>query len=225
MAKNRKLSLIEVISMAVGTMIGASIFSIFGLGAKIAGKDLPEAFILSGIYALVVAYSYAILGKKIISNAGPIAFILKGFGDTILTGVLSILMWLTYVVSISLFVKGFAGYLLPFLHIESTQFTIGLVEVMVISFFTALNFFGSQAVGKAEFYIVLAKLSILLVFILGGFMTINWGMTRPAFDATHSRSLINASIIFFLSYMGFGLITNASENIESPTKYSFSNIY
>jgi amino acid transporter len=218
MGKNKKLSLIEVISMAVGTMIGASIFSIFGLGAKIAGSNLPEAFILSGIYALVVAYSYAILGKKIISNAGPIAFILKGLGDSIITGVLSILMWLTYVVSVSLFVKGFAGYLLPFIHLESTVFNVGVVEVIVIAFFTALNFLGSKAVGKAEFYIVLIKLSILLVFILGGFMTIRWGMTRPVFEASHTGGLLNASIIFFLSYMGFGLITNASENINNPKR-------
>ena len=218
MGKNRKLSLVEVISMAVGTMIGASIFSIFGLGAKIAGNNLPEAFVLSGIYALAVAYSYAILGGKIISNAGPIAFILKGLGDTIATGALSILMWLTYVISIALFIKGFAGYLLPFIHIESTPFTIAIVEVAVISFFTALNFFGSKAVGKAEFYIVLIKLSILLVFILGGFMTITWGMVKPNFDLSHTSGLLNASIIFFLSYMGFGLITNASENIKNPTQ-------
>jgi len=214
MKQNKKLSLVEVVSMAVGTMIGASIFSIFGLGAKIAGTDLPEAFILSGIYALVVAYSYAILGGKIISNVGPIAFIMKGLGDSIVTGALSILMWLTYVISISLFVKGFAGYLLPFIHIESTTFTIAVVEGSVIAFFTALNFFGSKAVGKVEFYIVLTKLSILLVFIIGGFMTINWEMAKPNFDVVHTSGLLNASIIFFLTYMGFGLITNASENVN-----------
>ncbi len=218
MGEIKKLNLIEVSSMAIGTMIGASIFSIFGLGAKIAGNDLPEAFILSGIYALIVAYSYATLGGKIISNAGPIAFILKGLGDNIVTGALSILMWLTYVVSISLFVKGFAGYFLPFIHIESTKFAIGIVEVIVIAFFTALNFFGSKAVGKAEFYIVLTKLSILLVFMLGGFITINWEMTTPNFDTIHTSGLLNASIIFFLSYVGFGLITNASENVENPKK-------
>ncbi len=217
MKENKKLSLVEVISMAVGTMIGASIFSIFGLGAKIAGHDLPEAFVLSGIYALIVAYSYSILGSKIISNAGPIAFILKGLGDNIVTGALSILMWLTYVVSIALFAKGFAGYFLPFIHVETTATTTGIVEVILIAFFMSLNFFGSKAVGKAEFYIVLIKLSILLVFIFGGFLTINWGMTKPEFDSVHTNGLLNASIIFFLSYMGFGLITNASENIKNPT--------
>ncbi|MCF6333302.1 MAG: APC family permease [Draconibacterium sp.] len=218
MTTNKKLSLVEVISMAVGTMIGASIFSIFGLGAKIAGQNLPEAFLLSGVYALVVAYSYAILGSKIISNAGPIAFILKGFGDNVVTGALSILMWLTYVVSISLFVKGFAGYFLPLFHIEPTSLSLGLVEGAVIAFFTALNFFGSKAVGKAEFYIVLTKLTILLVFILGGFLTIKGSNIKPDFDQVHTSGLLNASVIFFLSYMGFGLITNTSENIKNPKR-------
>jgi amino acid transporter len=197
MGNSKKLSLPEVISIAVGTMIGASIFSIFGLGAGIAGKDLPFAFILSGLFALAVAYSYAILGKRIISNAGPVAFILKGMGDSLVTGALSFLMWLSYVVSISLFVKGFAGYIL---------------------FFTALNFFGSKAVGKAEFYIVLVKLTILLVFILGGFLTIDMNMVKPEFHSSNVHGLLNASIIFFLSYMGFGLITNVSENLKDPQK-------
>ncbi|MBU0696132.1 MAG: APC family permease [Bacteroidetes bacterium] len=218
MGKDKKLSLLEIISMAVGTMVGASIFSIFGLGAKIAGNDLPEAFILSGIYALAVAYSYAKLGGKIISNAGPIAFILKGLGDSVITGALSILLWLSYVISISLFVKGFAGYLLPFIHIPTTTWTVSLVEIVLISFFTALNFFGSKAVGKVEFYIVFLKLTILLLFIVGGLMTIDWGMTKPNFDAAHTSGLLNASIIFFLSYMGFGLIINSSENIKNPQK-------
>src|SRR6056297_223194 len=116
----KKRSLVEVISMAVGTMIGASIFSVFGLGAQVAEHDLPEAFLLSGLYALVVAYSYAILGSKIISNAGPIGFILKGLGDSVIAGALSILLWMSYVVSIALLVKGFSGYFLPLLGLDLT---------------------------------------------------------------------------------------------------------
>ena len=218
MGTSEKLSLVEVVSMAVGTMIGASIFSIFGLGAKIAGQNLPEAFLLSGFYAIVVAYSYAYLGAKIVSNAGPIAFILKGFGDNVITGALSILMWLTYVVSIALFIKGFAGYFLPLFHLQATTFSLGVVEAALIVLFTALNFGGSKLVGKAEFYIVLTKISILLVFILGGCLTIKGNNVKPLFDHTHMNGLLNASVIFFLSYMGFGLITNTSENMDNPKK-------
>jgi len=218
MRKEKKLSLIEVIAMAVGTMIGASIFSIFGLGIKLAGTNLPWAFILSGIYAMAVAYSYAILGKQIISDAGPMAFILKGLGDNLLTGTLSILYWFSFVVSIALFANGFAGYFIPLAHIPPTHFNHSLVMAGLILFFTALNFFGSKAVGQAEFWIVLIKLSILLVFIVAGFNYIEWNRLSPQFDPIHLKGLLNASIVFFLSYMGFGLVTNVSENMKNPQK-------
>lgn len=218
MIKEKKLSLVEVISMAVGTMIGASIFSVFGFGAQVAGHELPEAFLLSGIYAFVVAYSYAILGSKIISNAGPIGFILKGMGDSLVTGALSFLLWISYVVSISLLVKGFAGYFLPLVHLGSGQINFVVVEAVLIALFVALNFFGSKAVGKSEFFIVITKLSILFVFIIGGLWTIDLINVKPDFSSKHTAGLIDASVIFFLSYMGFGLITNASENMKQPER-------
>ena len=214
----KKLNLVEVISMAVGTMIGASIFSIFGLGAKVAGQDLPVAFLLSGVYALVVAYSYSILGSKIISNAGPIGFILKGLGDNIITGALSFLLWISYVVSISLLAKGFTGYFLPLLNLNVTYINFAAVESVLILFFIGLNFFGSKAVGKSELFIVIIKLTILFVFIIGGLWTIQGNNIKPVFDNQHTSGLINASIIFFLSYIGFGLITNASENLKNPKR-------
>ncbi len=216
--KKKSISLIEAISIAVGTMIGASIFSIFGVGAEIAKQDLPETFLLSALFAFAVAYSYMKLGSKIVSNAGPIAYILKGFGDTVVTGSLSVLMWLSYVVSISLFAKGFSGYFLPLFGFSSTALSLGITEAVVIAFFTALNFFGSKAVGKAEFYIVLIKLSILGLFIVFGLFTIKPNLIVPSFNPSHLSGLIHASVIFFLSYMGFGLVTNISENMENPQK-------
>ncbi len=220
-----KMGLWQAVSMAVGTMIGASIFSIFGVGAQIAKQDLPEAFLLSGIYAFIVAYSYAVLSKKIISNAGPIGFILKGIGDSIITGALSILMWLTYVVSLALFAKGFAGYFLPLFNITVTPLTNGILMAAVIALFTVLNFFGSKAIGKVEFLIVLIKVLILGVFIVFGLLTVVPGNLTPEFTSAKVNGLLHASVIFFLSYMGFGLITNASENIVNPSKNIPKAIY
>lgn len=216
--QSKKIGLLEAVAMAVGTMIGASIFSIFGVGAKIAGDNLPEAFILSGVFALLVAYSYAKLGSKITSNAGPIAFILDGIGDNVVTGALAILMWLSYVVSISLFAKGFAGYFLPLLKISISPLSMGLVEVFLIALFTAINSLGSRAVGRLEFYIVLVKLCILGVFIMLGFLRINPSYITPSFGAAGLRGTLSAAVVFFLSYMGFGLVTNASENMENPKR-------
>ncbi len=216
--RKQRLSLTEAVAMAVGTMIGASIFSILGVGVQIAGRNLPEALLLAGGYALAVAYSYAKLGGKIISNAGPIAFIRTGLGDNILTGALSILMWLTYVISIALFAKSFGGYFLPLFRLPQTPLAMNLVAVGIVAAFTALNFFGSKAVGRAEMWMVLFKLGVLLLFGIAGVFTVEWASIQPQWDGQHVQGMLSASVIFFLSYMGFGLITNASENIEQPEK-------
>ncbi len=218
MEREKKLSLTQASAMAIGTMIGASIFSIFGYGVKIAGNGLPFAFLLSGLYAFMVAYSYAHMGKKFISNAGPIAFIQRAFGDSPLVGALSILMWFSYVISIALFAISFAGYFLPLIHLNYPVFHT-VVEVLVIALFGAISFFGgSQAVGKLEFWIVLTKLLILLTFIVAGLSVIHIEYLKPQFSPEYVKGILNASVIFFLSYMGFGLITNISENIENPSK-------
>jgi len=199
-------------------MIGASIFSIFGLGAQIAGKNLPEAFILSGVFALVVAYSYAKLSSGIVSNAGPIEYIVRALGDNIVTGSLAILLWLSYVVSISLFARGFSGYFLPLFHLPVTSLALGVTQVVLITAFTFLNFLGGRTVGRTEVYIVAVKLLILAVFIVLGLLTLDVGHIRPAADAPAVRGTLSAAVIFFLSYMGFGLVTNASENIVDPRR-------
>ncbi len=212
------MGLWEAVALAVGTMIGASIFTMLGLGAKIAGNNLPLVFVLSGLLALFVAYSYAELGKRFISNAGPIEFIIRGVGDSVVTGALAILFWFSFVVSISLFAKGFAGYFLPLAHLPLSGFNMGLAEAVVVALFTVLNFFGSKAVGRAEFWIVLIKLSVLGFFIVLGIWTVHPDWITPRFDPAHLRGTLYGAAIFFLSYMGFGLITNASENIEDAEK-------
>ena len=212
------IGFLQAVSIAVGTMIGASIFSVFGVGARIARQNLPEAFVLSGVLALIVAYSYAKLGPRIISNAGPIAFILKGIGDTLITGALSVLMWLTYVVSIAMFARGFAGYLLPLAGLPSTSVSEAVVIVAVVGVFTALTFFGSAAVGTAEFWIVLAKLAILGVFIAFGLARIELAGVTPDVSPSALGGLVHGGVLFFLSYMGFGLITNVGESIRDAER-------
>ena len=213
-----KMGLWAATSIAVGTMIGASIFSIFGLGAQIAGRNLPLVFVLSGVLAFLVAHSYAQLGSRIVSNAGAIEFILKGFGDGTVAGTLSFLSWFTYAISIALFAKGFAGYFLPLAGFSTSFYSTGVVAAAVILVFTGLGLLGTKAVGRAELLIVMVKLSILGVFIVLGLRMIHPAWVTPTFAAGHAGGTFTAVAVFFLSYMGFGLVANASENIRNPTK-------
>ena len=213
-----RLGLVHAVSLAVGTMIGASIFSIFGLGAQIAGPNLPLVFLVSGLVALLVAYSYAWLGSRIVSDAGPMEFIIRAFGANVLTGALSFLFWMTYVISIGLFAKGFAGYFLPLLPAPGTPGLESIVEVAVVLLFTALGLMGSSAVGRAEFWIVAIKLGVLLLFVVLGLWSVDVERIRPRLGPGDLPGILDATAIFFLSYMGFGLVTNASEHMRDPRR-------
>lgn len=215
---DKKLNVMQATAIAVGTMIGASIFSIFGLGAKLAGHNLPLVFVVSGVVAVLVGYSYAVLGARIVSNAGPMEFILRGFGDNLLTGSLSFLFWLTYVVSLALFAKGFAGYFLPLFHMSGSWLAAAPVEIGVIAAFLVLDLLGTDKVGKAEFGIVLIKLSILTLFIVLGLGSVKVGWVTPQVDTAHAGGILNGIAVFFLSYMGFGLVTNAAEDMRDPER-------
>ncbi len=215
---DKKLNVLQATAIAVGTMIGASIFSVFGLGAKLAGHNLPLVFIASGGAAVLVAYSYAVMGARIVSNAGPMEFVLRGFGDNLLTGSLSFLFWLTYVISLALFAKGFAGYFLPLFHASRSVVATGAVEIGVIGGFLVLDLLGTATVGKAEFAIVLIKLAILCVFIVLGLGSVRLGWVTPQVDTTHAGGILNGIAVFFLSYMGFGLVTNAAEDMDDPER-------
>jgi len=223
--KDKKIGLWEAVSIAVGTMIGAGIFSILGVGAQICYNNLYIAFGIAALVSLSVAYSYAKMGSVYISNAGPIEFILRGVGDNVITGTLSILMWFSYVVSISLFAKAFGGYFLALFNIPVKPLYLAVVEVLIVSFFTVLNFFGSKAVGKAEFWIVLVKLAVLLSFVVLGIWSIKPEFLRPVVDHKEIISTFYAASVLFLTYMGFGLITNASENMDNPKKTVPKAIY
>lgn len=84
--------------------------------------------------------------------------------------------------------------------------------------FLALGLLGSSAVGKAELIIVIIKLSILALFVVLGIWSIKPYLVTPTFTPSALDGSVNAIAIFFLSYMGFGLVTNASENMRDPQK-------
>ena len=216
--KKGKLTLWEAVAIAVGTMIGAGIFSVLGVGAQICGTNLPLAFVIAGLIAWFVAYSYAHLGRVFVSNAGPIEFIIRAFGDRLFVGILAFLYWFSFVVSISLFAKAFAYYGLALFHQPMNPLYVGILEAFVIALFTALNFFGAKAVGKVEFYIVLLKVSILLSFVVLGIWTIKPELLKLDLTPQGLRDTLFAASILFLTYMGFGIITNASEDMENPKR-------
>src|SRR5674536_62604 len=84
--QNKKpIGLWSAVAIGIGGMIGAGIFSILGIATEIAGNLIYVSFIIGGAIALLSAYSYAKLGSTYPSAGGPVEFLIRGFGDGILS--------------------------------------------------------------------------------------------------------------------------------------------
>jgi amino acid transporter len=93
-----QIGIAAAVSIGIGGMVGAGIFSILGVVAEAAGNAMWLAFAIGGVVALL---STAKLGAAFPSAGGAVNFLVKGFGDGIFAGGLNLFMWAGYIISLS----------------------------------------------------------------------------------------------------------------------------
>ncbi|MGO9961933.1 MAG: hypothetical protein ACLPUG_00705, partial [Acidimicrobiales bacterium] len=111
------IGLLAALSIGVGGMIGAGIFSILGVVARISGSALPLSFAIGGIVAGLAAYSYVALGKTFPSVGGAVTFLVRGYGEGVVSGSLNLFQYFSYIITIALYATGFAVYATTFIHL------------------------------------------------------------------------------------------------------------
>ena len=214
-AEKGKLGYWEVTSIGIGGMVGGGIFAVLGLSVDLSGGGAPVAFLIAGIVALVTSYSYARLSVTYPSQGGTVAFLDRAFGSGLLTGSMNILLWISYIVMLSLYAYAFGSYgasLFPsasqlvWKHILITGSIVGV---------TALNLLNARLIGEAEDWIVLIKLTILLIFIAVGIGEIHTSNLAPS-TWSPPLDLIAGGMIIFLAYEGFELIANTAQDVRDP---------
>ena len=213
----KKIGYLELTAIGIGGMVGGGIFAVLGLAAQLAKGATPLAFTIAGIIALVTAYSYKNLSVAFPSKGGTVTFIDRGFGIDIFTGGMNILLWLSYVIMISLYAFAFGSYGSALLPTSIQPFSKHLLISGAIIIITALNLFNAEMIAKTELWIVLLKLIILCVFIVLGIGLINIDRLKPV-EWAPPLQLASGGMIIFLAYEGFELIANAAEDVQDYRK-------
>jgi amino acid transporter len=198
-------------------MIGAGIFSLLGVASEIAGTGTYLAFACAGALAFFCAYSFGKLGATYPTSGGPVEFLAKGFGDGTATGGLSLMLWIGYVFALALYARAFGEYTVTTLPEELRAAGVPTIAVVITGVFLALNIAGAKAVGKTQLTIVGIKLLILIVFTIGAATTVSTQRILPMTSGTLAGTAYAAAIVF-MAYEGFGLITNAAEDMHEPKK-------
>ncbi|WP_277345815.1 APC family permease [Paenibacillus sp. HB172176] len=207
----------SAISIGIGGMVGGGIFAVLGLSVQYAKGGTPLAFLFGGIIALITSYSYAKLSVRYPSEGGTVEFLNQAFGKGLFSGALNILLWLSYIVMLSLYASAFSSYGAVFLPEDGTNMWKHILVTAVVLLFTVLNISSSKLVGKSEEWIVLFKVIILFVFIGAGFWTIDWHSMEPA-EWSNPFRMIAGAMIIFLAYEGFELIANTAGDVKNAAR-------
>src|SRR5260221_3789646 len=169
------IGMIAAVSIGIGGMIGAGIFSILGVVAHAAGNAMWLAFAIGGVVALLSTYSYAKLGATFPSAGGAVHFLVKSFGDGILAGGLNLFMWADYIIPLALYATAFGGYAATFVTTAPSVLLLKSLAVASVVLLTLINAFGARLVGRWETVIVAIKLVILVLFAAVGLWFIRPG--------------------------------------------------
>lgn len=217
-----KISLREAISIGIGGMVGGGIFAVLGLAVSLTQGGTPIAFFFAGIIASLTAYSYSKLSLAFPDRGGTVKFINQGFGKTVFSGTINNLLWVSYIVMLSLYASAFGSYapnLYQLTGKTSMDSHIYLSAIIVLA--TVINYYSISVVSKIESFAVIVKLIILLAFVGIGVYGLfgNPNLEQLAISNWESPLLLlTGGMVIFVAYEGFELIANAAPDIVNPEK-------
>ena len=218
---NKKIGLKAAMAIGIGGMVGGGIFAVLGLAVSLAKGGTPIAFLLAGILALITSYSYVKLSLAFPDRGGTVKFVNQGFGKSVFSGSINNLLWLSYIIMLSLYASAFGSYAQNLFLIASKTVSFHVYASAIIIIATAINYYSIKVVGEIETYAVVIKLIILLAFVVIGIYGLFGNPNLIQLSPQNWEStihLITGGMVIFVAYEGFELIANAVPDIKNPKK-------
>ena len=163
-SSTNQIGMAAAVSIGIGGMVGAGIFSILGTVAQVAGNAMWLSFAVGGGVALLSTYSYAKLGTTFPSAGGAVHFLVKSFGDGVLAGGMNLFMWAGYIISLALYAMAFGHYAATFITTTPSVVLVKSLAVGAVVALTIVNALGAKLMGRSETVIVVIKVAILTLF-------------------------------------------------------------
>ncbi len=206
-------------AVGLGAIIGAGIFVLSGTAIALAGSAALIAFVIVGFIALIVALELGELGS-ILPNAegGSYSYAYEAFGSELgfITG---IMLYFAYASSIAPIALGFGSYLTGLIGLSSNIYPI-IFAIALILVLAVVNILGVSKAAKADFGLVIIKITILIIFIvfalifaLGSNFAMGTNFTS-GFQSASLSPIFAASVVIFFAYSGFQAISTITKDIK-----------
>jgi amino acid transporter len=207
----------SAVSMGIGAMVGAGIFALLGEAGAISGNAVYIAFILGGIIALFSSYSMGRLGARYPSSGGIVEYLTQAYGVGFFTGTMSIMLYFSATVSLSMVAKAFGNYAAAMLPASAASGWHHVFALGIILFFVILNLNGARDVAILERVVVAIKFLVLVCLAIAGIAFLDPELLSIRHYPPAPDILFSLGITFF-AYEGFRVITNTAEDMPDPAR-------
>jgi amino acid transporter len=202
--------------IGVGAMVGAGIFSLLGAAGEVAGAAVWLSFLIAGAVAGLQGYSFAKFGARYPTAGGLLEYVVRGFGDGHVTGVIAWLLLSANAIITGMVAVSFGSYASEAVADGSTA-GVKVFAVLVVVVMSALNILGSQAVARAQTIVVIVVIGILTLFAVSTLANLDADLLAFS-DYPPLRDVVSSVALTFFAFLGFGVITFTAKDLADPAR-------
>jgi len=211
----KELGLLDVFSIASGTMISSGLFVLPGIAFKIAGPSILLSYLIAGILYIPAMLAKAELATAMPKAGGDYFFIDRSMGSAAGT-IGGIASWFAISLKSAFALIGI-GAMAAFLMPELNEWHIKIIAASFCLLFMVINLIGVKHVGKLQVFLIAGIFLTLIIFVIRGFPLVEPSRFKP-FAPKGIASIFAAAGLVFISYSGMTKIASVSEEIKNPEK-------
>lgn len=199
------LKLIDIYSIAIGSMVSSGVFLLPGIAYGMCGTTVSIAYLFAGLMSIPGVLSISELVTAMPKAGGGYFFVTRSFGAGVGT-VAGILSWFSLIFKATFALIGLSVY-------SEIIFSLNpkLIAIFICLIFLIINYLGVSKAGKAQSALVLLLFAILSYFFLSSAGKIDFGNYSTFIKDFDISRILSASGFVFVSYGGLLKVASLAE--------------
>jgi len=214
----RSLGLATTTSIVLGNMVGSGVFL---LPASLAAYGIYSlwGWSFSTVGALLLAWVFSNLSRRLPKAGGPYAYPREAFGD--FAGFqIAWIYWLSIVGTNAAIAVAFASYLVTFIPSLATNAVSGALAALTATWvLTGINILGVRTAGRLQLVTVILKLTPLFVLAVFGIAHFDPQILMSGHPTEGPLSAINScAALTMWAFLGLECATVPADHVKDPEK-------
>ncbi|ROR03204.1 amino acid permease [Desulfosoma caldarium] len=207
----RRLGVLDIFCIAVGTMMSSGIFILPGLAYAKAGPAVVVSYLLAGCLMTSAALSAIELATAMPKAGGDYFFIARAMGPAVGT-VLGLLSWFALTLKSAFALVGVWAFTEKFFPFDTRLLVVGVAVL-----FTVINLLGAKKSSLVQALFVLVLLGLMSLYVFKGLPQVHVANYIP-FVPHGWHAVLSTAGFVFVSYGGLLKISALAEEVKNPSR-------